>query len=179
MNRLLLVFAVLALAGCAGLGGRQIQEDSVTYYDGTTVMKGYIVYDASIQAKRPGVVVIHEWWGITQHTRNEARNLARQGYTAIVADMFGEGQTADNPKSAGALSARCERIPRRWFRASTLRATRSPGTPRSTRAASRPSASASAARWCSTWRARALTCAASPPFTPACRRAARRRRPEK
>jgi dienelactone hydrolase len=103
MNRLLLVVAVLALAGCAGLEGRQIQEDSVTYYDGTTVMKGYIVYDASINTKRPGVVVVHEWWGITPHTRDEARNLARQGYTAFVADMFGDGQTADNPKSAGAL----------------------------------------------------------------------------
>ena len=112
MNRLLVVFAVLALTGCAGLGGGgQIQEDSVTYFDGTTVMKGYIVYDASITAKRPGVVVVHEWWGITEHTRNEARNLARQGYTAFVADMFGEGQTADNPKSAGALSGSVRKNP--------------------------------------------------------------------
>jgi dienelactone hydrolase len=111
MNRLLVGIAVLALAGCAGMGGGNIQEDSVTYYDGTTVMKGYIVYDASSQAKRPGVVVIHEWWGITEHTRNEARNLARQGYTAFVADMFGEGQTADNPKSAGALAGSVRKNP--------------------------------------------------------------------
>jgi dienelactone hydrolase len=47
---------------------------------------------------------VHEWWGITKHTREEARNLARQGYTAFVADMFGDGRTADNPKDAGALS---------------------------------------------------------------------------
>jgi dienelactone hydrolase len=113
MNRLLLIFAVLALAGCAGLGGQggAIQEDSVTYFDGTTVMNGYIVYDASVKAKRPGVVVIHEWWGITRHTRDEARNLARQGYTAFVADMFGEGQTADNPKAAGALSGAVRKNP--------------------------------------------------------------------
>lgn len=111
MKRLFIAFAVLALAGCAGLRGGQIQEDSVTYYDGTTVMNGYIVYDASVQAKRPGVVVVHEWWGITQHTRDEARNLARQGYTAFVADMFGEGQTADNPKGAGALSGSVRKNP--------------------------------------------------------------------
>jgi len=107
MKRLLIVIASFVLAACAGLGGQQagaIKEEPVTYRDGTTVMNGYVVFDESIKTKRPGVVVVHEWWGITKHTRDEARNLARQGYTAFVADMFGEGKTADNPKDAGALS---------------------------------------------------------------------------
>jgi len=112
MKGLQIIAAALALAACAGPGGRQaIQEDSVTYWDGTTVMKGYIVYDDSIKAKRPGVVVVHEWWGITEHTLGEARNLARQGYTAFVADMFGDGKTADNPKDAGALAGSVRKNP--------------------------------------------------------------------
>jgi dienelactone hydrolase len=80
-----------------------IQEEAVTYTDGDTVMKGFIVYDDANKAKRPGMVVVHEWWGITKHTRAEARRFAQQGYTAFVADMYGEAKSADNPKDAGGL----------------------------------------------------------------------------
>jgi len=80
-----------------------IQEEAVTYKDGDTVMKGFIVYDDAKKGKRPGIVVVHEWWGITAHTREEARKFAAQGYTAFVADMFGEGKTADNPTDASGL----------------------------------------------------------------------------
>jgi dienelactone hydrolase len=80
-----------------------LQEVAVTYKDGDTVMKGFIVFDDAKKGKRPGIVVVHEWWGITAHTREEARKFAAQGYTAFVADMFGEGKTADNPTDASGL----------------------------------------------------------------------------
>ena len=47
---------------------------------------------------------VHEWWGITKHIHSEARQFAQQGYTAFIADMYGDAKTADNPKYAGALS---------------------------------------------------------------------------
>jgi dienelactone hydrolase len=81
-----------------------IKEEPVTYKDGETTMKGVVVYDTAKQGKRPGIVIVHEWWGITTHMHNEARAFAGQGYTAFIADMYGEGKTADNPKDAGALS---------------------------------------------------------------------------
>jgi dienelactone hydrolase len=81
-----------------------IREEPVTYKDGTTEMKGFIVYDDAVAGKRPGIVLVHEWWGITKHVHGEAGKFAAQGYTAFIADMFGEGKTADNPKDAGALS---------------------------------------------------------------------------
>jgi dienelactone hydrolase len=82
-----------------------IKEEAVTYKDGEATMKGVIVYDTDAQGKRPGIVVVHEWWGITPHMHNEARAFARQGYTAFIADMYGDAKTADNPKDAGALSS--------------------------------------------------------------------------
>ena len=88
-----------------------IQEEAVTYKDGDTVMKGFIVYDDATKAKRPGIVVVHEWWGITKHVRDEARKFAALGYTAIVADMYGDAKTADNPKDAGALSGAVRKNP--------------------------------------------------------------------
>ena len=81
-----------------------IKETPVTYSDGQTTMKGFVVYDTDQKGKRPGIVVVHEWWGITKHMHNEAHRLARQGYTAFIADMYGDARTADNPKDAGALS---------------------------------------------------------------------------
>jgi len=82
----------------------EIKEVPVTYTDGTTTMKGFVVYDNATTAKRPGIIMVHEWWGITPHIHNEARKFAQQGYTAFIADMYGDARTADNPKDAGALS---------------------------------------------------------------------------
>jgi dienelactone hydrolase len=79
-----------------------ITEVPVTYKDGGAALKGYVAYDESRQGKRPGVVVLHEWWGITQHARDEARFFAGLGYTALVADLYA-GKVADNPTDAGAL----------------------------------------------------------------------------
>lgn len=93
--------ALLALS--AAVAGAAIKEEPVTYREGDTTLKGFIVYDDAVKGRRPGIVVVHEWWGITKHTRDEARKFAEQGYTAFVADMFGEARTADNPTDASGL----------------------------------------------------------------------------
>jgi dienelactone hydrolase len=105
MKRAFALIALLALVGCAGTGSgpASIKEEPVTYSDGTNTLRGYIVYDEARKDRRPGMIVVHEWWGVTPHTHNEARRYAEQGYTAFIADMFA-GKTADNPKEAGALS---------------------------------------------------------------------------
>ena len=67
-------------------------------------MKGFVVYDDATKDKRPGIIMVHEWWGITPHSHSEARKFAQQGYTAFIADMYGDAKTADNPKDSGALA---------------------------------------------------------------------------
>jgi len=88
-----------------------IREEPVTYKDGATEMKGFIVYDDAVSGKRPGIILVHEWWGITKHVHSEAGKFAEQGYTAFIADMYGEAKTADNPKDAGALSGEVMKDP--------------------------------------------------------------------
>jgi dienelactone hydrolase len=95
----------------SGTAHAAVQEEAVSYRDGDTVMKGFIVYDDASSAKRPGVIIVHEWWGVTKHIHAEARKLASQGYTAFIADMYGDGKTADNPKDAGALSGSVRKNP--------------------------------------------------------------------
>jgi len=73
----------------------------VTYATDSTEMKGYMVYDESIEGKRPGIIVVHEWWGHNEYTRERAKMLAELGYTALAIDMYGDGKQAEHPEDAG------------------------------------------------------------------------------
>jgi dienelactone hydrolase len=81
-----------------------IKEDSVTYTDGTTSMHGYIAYDSASMAKRPVVLVVHEWWGVGDYVRKRAAELANLGYIAMAIDMYGNGAQGTDPDMAGKLA---------------------------------------------------------------------------
>src|SRR5689334_17552079 len=100
----MIVLSALCTIAMAATANAEVKEVPVTYSDGTTTMKGFVVFDDAIKTKQPGIIMVHEWWGITPHIHNEARKFAQQGYTAFIADMYGDAKTADNPKDAGALS---------------------------------------------------------------------------
>ncbi len=82
----------------------KVVGEEITYKDGGTNLKGYIAYDDAIKGKRPGILVVHEWWGNNDYSRRRADMLASLGYTALALDMYGEGKTADNPTDASKLS---------------------------------------------------------------------------
>lgn len=69
------------------------------------VMKGYIAYDDGIKGQRPGVLVVHEWWGLNDYARTRARMLAKLGYTAFALDMYGAGKQAKHPDDANKFSS--------------------------------------------------------------------------
>ncbi|HEY5683125.1 MAG TPA: dienelactone hydrolase family protein [Sulfuricaulis sp.] len=109
MRRLL--FSVLTVF--IGLASAQaaIKGELVEYKSNSTVHKGYIVYDDASTAKRPGVLVIHEWWGHNEHARNSARKLAEAGYVALALDMYGDGKQAHHPEDAGKFSGEVRKNP--------------------------------------------------------------------
>lgn len=78
----------------------EIKTKEVKYSSNSTNMKGYIAYDDSIKGKRPGVLVVHEWWGHNEYARKRANMLAELGYVALALDMYGDGKTADHPDNA-------------------------------------------------------------------------------
>lgn len=77
----------------------------VGYKANGTAMKGYLVYDDKIEGKRPGVLVVHEWWGLNEYSRKRARMLAELGYTALALDMYGDGKQAHHPEEANKFSS--------------------------------------------------------------------------
>jgi len=81
-----------------------IKSEKVTYKVGDRELTGHLVYDDAITGQRPGVIVVHEWWGHDAYARRRADMLAAEGYTALALDMYGTGRLADHPKDAGAFA---------------------------------------------------------------------------
>lgn len=81
-----------------------LHAEDITYEAAGTTLKGYLAYDEQAQGKRPGILVVHEWWGQNDYARKRADMLAEMGYTALALDMFGEGKTVDNPGDASELA---------------------------------------------------------------------------
>ena len=78
-----------------------VKGEEVTYATDSTNLKGYIAYDSNADGKRPGVLIVHEWWGHNDYVRQRADMLAELGYTAFAVDMYGDGKLADHPDDAG------------------------------------------------------------------------------
>src|SRR5690348_813837 len=97
--------AVLVTLALAMPAIAKIVTKEIDYKQGDTVLQGYLAYDDSLAGKRPGVLVCHEWWGLTEYPRSRAEQLAKLGYVAFALDMFGKGVKTDNPDAAGKLSA--------------------------------------------------------------------------
>jgi len=81
-----------------------VTEEPVSYEIGDQTFKSFVAYDESRKEKRPVVLVIPEWWGLTEYPRMRAKMLAEMGYLAMAVDMYGDGRLAENPKDATAAS---------------------------------------------------------------------------
>jgi len=96
----LLLLVISALTARAGIVGKE-----VTYTSDSLTMKGYLAYDDSLSGRRPGILVVHEWWGNNAYAHKRAEMLAGLGYTALAVDMYGNGRTAEHPDDAGKFSS--------------------------------------------------------------------------
>ncbi len=87
--------------------GAEILTKEVTYTQDTIIFKGFLAYDNAIKGKRPGVLVAHEWWGLNDFAKTQAKDLAKMGYVAFAVDMYGGGKHTVDPaiaaKMAGAV----------------------------------------------------------------------------
>ncbi len=103
---LVVLAAGALLAGCGGgstPAPPDIQTREVTYQQNGTTLRGLIAWDAAREGKRPGVLVVHEWWGHDEHARTAARRLAEAGYVGFAVDMYGAGKVTGHPDSAQAF----------------------------------------------------------------------------
>jgi dienelactone hydrolase len=107
MTRLALGLAMIGLITLTGTFVASAGEE-VAYSANGTALKGYIARPASA-GKRPGVLVVHEWWGNNEYPRKRADMLAQLGYVALALDMFGDGKVATHPSDAGKFAGEVRR----------------------------------------------------------------------
>lgn len=94
---------LVSLALCAGVAQAALKTQVVDYQAGDTKLTGYLAYDDAQSGPRPGVLVVHEWWGHNAYARKRAEMLAGLGYTALAVDMYGSGKLAEHPNDAKAF----------------------------------------------------------------------------
>jgi len=99
-------YLTLAAAAQAAL-----RTETIDYKQGETALKGYLAYDDASKTQRPGVLVVHEWWGLNDYAKMRAEKLAAEGYIAFALDMFGEGKNTQHPQTAGEWAAAVAKNP--------------------------------------------------------------------
>ena len=75
----------------------------IDYQVGDKTHQAYLAYDESINAPVPGVIIVHEWWGVNNYITERAHQLAELGYVALAIDMYGNGSIAADTDEAGGL----------------------------------------------------------------------------
>ncbi len=84
--------------------GAMLHQQTVDYHQGGTTLSGYLAYDDSFPGNRPAVLVFHHWMGIDQYIRARTDQLARMGYVAFAADIYGKGVRPANSTEAAATA---------------------------------------------------------------------------
>ena len=102
---MLITFSLAVVVAGIASAKPDIEGREVSYSTQSVVMKGYLAFDKNIKGKRPGVLVVHEWWGHNEYARKRALLLAEMGYTALAVDMYGDGKQAMHPDEAGKFSS--------------------------------------------------------------------------
>lgn len=99
MNKIILLLTSLLIA-LTNIAQAEIKSTIINYKVASQPFQGYLSYDDAIPGKRPGVIVVHEWWGHNAYARKRADMLAKMGYTAFALDMYGTGKLAKHPDDA-------------------------------------------------------------------------------
>ncbi|NNE00446.1 MAG: dienelactone hydrolase family protein [Pirellulaceae bacterium] len=98
MMSLILVVGVLSSAHA------EIQTKLVEYNDGDVALEGFVAWDSELTDSVPGVLVVHQWMGMTEYEQRRCRQLAELGYVAFALDIYGKGVRPDGPQAAGQMA---------------------------------------------------------------------------
>ena len=100
MNLLKLTTTVLMSLLASSATMAEVRSKSIAYEDGGEQLTGYVYWDDAIDGKRPGILVVHEWWGLNDYARGQAQRLAKLGYVAFAVDMYGDNKVTSHPAQA-------------------------------------------------------------------------------
>ena len=98
--------STLAIFFCALVARAELRTETVEYKQGDTTLEGYLAYDTSFTGKRPGILVVHQWKGLSDYEKRRAGMLAKLGYVAFCADIYGKAIRPQTTQDAGAQAGK-------------------------------------------------------------------------
>jgi carboxymethylenebutenolidase len=101
MRRTLGALAVVLVLAAAAPAAEKVKTSEITFKSGDEEIKGFLA-EPEGKGPYPAIVVIQEWWGLTDWIRDNAKRLALQGYVTLAPDLY-RGKVADNPAGAREL----------------------------------------------------------------------------
>ncbi|MFS4460945.1 dienelactone hydrolase family protein [Bdellovibrio sp. HCB2-146] len=96
-----ILFTIFAFALSANAA---VKTEVVIYKDGKTELEGFIAYNDSVKTPRPGILIVHQWMGLSENEKMRAQKLAELGYVAFAVDIYGKGVRPQNQQEAGKLA---------------------------------------------------------------------------
>src|ERR1041385_5153807 len=115
-----IAFSALWLMVLGSSAWAEVKTKEIEYKQGETPLKGFLAYDDAAKGKRPAVLVVHEWWGMNEHARNQAVRLAKAGYVGFALDMYGKDKTANHPNDAMAFIQEANKDPKGFAKRFTI-----------------------------------------------------------
>jgi dienelactone hydrolase len=94
---------IVLTVGCNTAFAAEIETSRIEYKIGDAAYEGYLARPKDAK-NAPAVLVIHDWMGENEFARERADELARLGYIAFAADLYGKGKRGTTPEEAGALA---------------------------------------------------------------------------
>ncbi len=99
-----IISLVVSVCGLMPLSAAVV-ERGVKYKLGEVELEGFHAYDDKVEGKRPGVLIIHQWTGLTDYEKMRARMLAELGFNVFAADVYGIG-IRPQPPEAGTVAGK-------------------------------------------------------------------------
>jgi dienelactone hydrolase len=100
------IFLGLFVLGCAFSAHAEIKTEVVEYKQGGTPLEGFIAYDTAAKGKRPVILIVHDWMGMTDYVKNRAKEFAAKGYVAFAVDIYGKTSQPKNEGEAAKLAGK-------------------------------------------------------------------------
>lgn len=99
----LLTFVVIAVV--CSQARAEIKTEILRYRDGDVALEGFAAWNAKQETDEvPGVLVVHQWMGLTDYEKSRCKQLAELGYVAFALDIYGRGNRPSNTQEAGKLA---------------------------------------------------------------------------
>jgi dienelactone hydrolase len=94
------LFFIMVLCVWSSVVEAKLQLKPLPYSHGEVPLEGVLAWDDAREGKRPGILVVHEWWGLNEYARTRAEQLAALGYVALAVDMYGKGKVTSHADEA-------------------------------------------------------------------------------